>query len=111
MNVNKMVGIGRAALIALAFSFGVVHSVAQGAETKTWTCETPSNDEQRKVVVEVIYDNPPNKLPAQVSYTKFGEVINDALWRCDFTEGFCEEKAKELVKKFSDSDGWKCVGE
>ena len=61
---------------------------------------------------EVIIEYPESgALPCKVIYNKPTEGFEKrVLWRADNVEGFCEEKANELVTKL-ESLGWKCYGE
>lgn len=100
----------------LVMAFVAPFTVAQGTDVTaesadSWTCEPPASHAQQDVVlVEMIYDNPPNKVPARVSYTKFGTLVSDSLWSCQNEAGWCEDKARKFVKeKFADV-GWTCTG-
>ncbi|WP_020210462.1 hypothetical protein [Gilvimarinus chinensis] len=49
-------------------------------------------------VIEVAYLLPDQAVPCEVRYQKNGEQA-EVLWRADNQEGFCEGKAKQMVKE------------
>lgn len=65
-----------------------------------------------ETIREVIIEYPDGgTLPCKVIYNKPTEGFEKSvLWQADNMEGFCEEKANELVSKL-ESWGWKCYGE
>jgi hypothetical protein len=77
---------------------------AVNAFADSWSC---SHDNLvREVVIESPEDSP---LPCTVVYKKQTEGVEDQrLWSADNQEGYCEEKAKELVTRL-ESWGWVCM--
>lgn len=72
----------------------------------SWSCM--HNENIREVIIE--YQGP-GTLPCKVIYNKPTEGFEKrVLWQADNMEGFCEEKANELVAKL-ESWGWKCYGD
>jgi hypothetical protein len=66
------------------------------------------NENIREVIIEYPESG---ALPCKVIYNKPTEGFEKrVLWRADNVEGFCEEKANELVTKL-ESLGWECYGE
>jgi hypothetical protein len=66
------------------------------------------NEQVREVIIEY---SGTGSLPCKVIYNKPTEGFDrQVLWQADNLEGFCEEKANELVTKL-ESWGWKCYGE
>lgn len=63
------------------------------------------DNEQR--VITLFYFNQ-TSLPCEVKYTKDGET--QTLWSAHYEEGYCEEKARELIENQS-SWGWDCVSD
>lgn len=70
----------------------------------SWSC---SHDD---LVREVIVAYPQGgSLPCDVVYKKQTEGVEDqALWSAENEEGYCEEKARELVARL-ESWGWVCL--
>ena len=70
----------------------------------SWNC---SHDD---LVREVIIEYPQGgSLPCDVVYKKQTEGVEDqVLWSADNEEGYCEEKARELVANL-ESWGWVCL--
>ena len=56
-------------------------------------------------VISVVYLVDGQKVPCEVQYSKNGET--ETTWSAQSEEGYCEEKAKELVEK-QVSWGWSC---
>ncbi|MGD2161413.1 MAG: hypothetical protein PVG94_09550 [Gammaproteobacteria bacterium] len=77
-----------------------------GVYADSWSCMRDEN------IREVIIEYPESgQLPCKVIYNKPTEGFETrVLWRADNEEGFCKEKANELVAKL-ESLGWKCYGE
>lgn len=77
-----------------------------GVYATSWSC---MHDEK---IREVIIEYPDGgTLPCKVIYNKPTEGFDKSvLWQADNVEGFCEEKANEMVNKL-ESWGWKCYGE
>ena len=77
-----------------------------GVYATSWSC---MHDEK---IREVIIEYPDGgTLPCKVIYNKPTEGFEKrVLWQADNMEGFCEEKANEMVSKL-ESWGWKCYGE
>ena len=77
-----------------------------GVYAASWSC---MHDEK---IREVIIEYPDGgTLPCKVLYNKPTEGFEKrVLWQADNMEGFCEEKASEMVSKL-ESWGWKCYGE
>ncbi len=70
----------------------------------SWNC---SHDD---LVREVIIDYPQGgSLPCDVVYKKQTEGVEDqVLWSAENEEGYCEDKARELVATL-ESSGWVCL--
>jgi hypothetical protein len=79
-------------------------SVCFNVYADSWNCS--SSD----LVREVIIDYPEGgSVPCHVIYKKQTEGFEDqVLWSADNTEGYCEEKARELVANL-ESSGWVCL--
>lgn len=45
------------------------------------------------------------KVPCEVNYTR--NSVDRILWKAQYNEGYCEEKAAKFVNKLRDS-GWSC---
>ena len=68
----------------------------------TTTCTSGSQER----VISVVYLVEGQKVPCEVQYTKNG--VTETPWSAQNEEGYCEEKAKELVEK-QISWGWDCT--
>jgi len=79
-------------------------SVCFNAYADSWNCS--SSD----LVREVVIDYPQGgSVPCNVIYKKQTEGFEDqVLWSADNLEGYCEEKARELVANL-ESSGWVCL--
>jgi len=60
--------------------------------------------------IEVVYTDPELALPCEVLYDKQNEGAHSTLWRAENNQGYCEEKARQLVQKHL-SWGWLCSEE
>ncbi|UCB53706.1 MAG: hypothetical protein JSW45_06945 [Thiotrichales bacterium] len=82
----------------------IVFSVSVNAHADTWNC---SRDD---LVREVIIEYPQGgSIPCDVVYKKQTEGVEDqVLWSAENEEGYCEEKARELVENL-ESWGWVCL--
>lgn len=60
-------------------------------------------------VIEVVYLNPPAKVPCEVNYSKQTEEpgVTSTPWSAANLEGYCEEKAAEFAQK-QEGWGWDC---
>ena len=83
-------------ILALSVSFNVY--------ADSWNCS--SSD----LVREVVIDYPQGgSVPCNVIYKKQTEGFEDqVLWSADSLEGYCEDKARELVANL-ESWGWVCL--
>ena len=79
-------------------------SVCFNAYADSWNCS--SSD----LVREVVIDYPQGgSVPCNVIYKKQTEGFEDqVLWSADNLEGYCEDKARELVANL-ESSGWVCL--
>ena len=79
-------------------------SVCFNAYADSWNCS--SSD----LVREVVIDYPQGgSVPCNVIYKKQTEGFEDqVLWSADNLEGYCEDKARELVASL-ESWGWVCL--
>ena len=79
-------------------------SVCFNAYADSWNCS--SSD----LVREVVLDYPQGgSVPCNVIYKKQTEGFEDqVLWSADSLEGYCEDKARELVANL-ESWGWVCL--
>ena len=79
-------------------------SVCFNVYADSWNCS--SSD----LVREVVIDYPQGgSVPCNVIYRKQTEGFEDqVLWSADKLEGYCEDKARELVAKL-ESWGWVCL--
>ena len=79
-------------------------SVCFNAYADSWNCS--SSD----LVREVVIDYPEGgSVPCNVIYKKQTEGFEDqVLWSADNMEGYCEDKARELVANL-ESWGWVCL--
>ena len=79
-------------------------SVCFNAYADSWNCS--SSD----LVREVVIDYPEGgSVPCNVIYKKQTEGFEDqVLWSADNMEGYCEDKARELVANL-ESSGWVCL--
>ena len=79
-------------------------SVCFNAYADSWNCS--SSD----LVREVVIDYPQGgSVPCNVIYKKQTEGFEDqVLWSADNLEGYCEDKARELVADL-ESWGWVCL--
>jgi hypothetical protein len=79
-------------------------SVCFNAYADSWNCS--SSD----LVREVVLDYPQGgSVPCNVIYKKQTEGFEDqVLWSADNLEGYCEDKARELVANL-ESWGWVCL--
>jgi hypothetical protein len=79
-------------------------SVCFNAYADSWNCS--SSD----LVREVVIDYPQGgSVPCNVIYKKQTEGFEDqVLWSADNLEGYCEDKARELVANL-ESWGWVCL--
>lgn len=57
--------------------------------------------------IEVVYTNPPDRVPCEVHYTRGNEAR--ALWRSQHQDGYCEARAREFAGKHA-GWGWSCTG-
>ena len=82
----------------------LAHSVCFNAYADSWNCS--SSD----LVREVVIDYPEGgSVPCNVIYKKQTEGFEDqVLWSADSLEGYCEDKARELVANL-ESSGWVCL--
>lgn len=88
----------------ILFVFAV--SAAFTAHADSWNCS--STDLVREVVIEYL-DPAGAPVPCHVIYKKHTEGFEDqVLWSAENLEGYCEEKAKDLVAKL-ESWGWVCL--
>lgn len=77
---------------------------ATNASAESWNCS--SGDLVREVVIEYPQGS---ALPCKVIYKKQTEGVYDQeLWSADSTEGYCEEKAADLVARL-EGWGWVCL--
>ena len=78
--------------------------VCFNAYADSWNCS--SSD----LVREVVIDYPEGgSVPCNVIYKKQTEGFEDqVLWSADNLEGYCEDKARELVANL-ESSGWVCL--
>lgn len=89
------------ASLALALSLAGLSGMAMANDSYSYTCK--HNHEQRKI--EVLYLKRESKIPCEVRYIK--KDSEETLWTANYTEGYCEEKATEFVKK-QEGWGWMC---
>ncbi len=79
-------------------------SVCFNAYADSWNCS--SSDLVREVVIEYPEGG---SVPCNVVYKKQTEGFEDqVLWSADNLEGYCEDKARELVASL-ESWGWVCM--
>ena len=79
-------------------------SVTFNAYADSWNCS--SSDLVREVVIEYPQGG---SVPCNVVYKKQTEGVEDqVLWSAENQEGYCEEKAGELVANL-ESWGWVCL--
>jgi hypothetical protein len=79
-------------------------SVCFNAYADSWNCS--SSDLVREVVIDYPEGGP---VPCNVIYKKQTEGFEDqVLWSADSLEGYCEDKARELVANL-ESWGWVCL--
>ena len=79
-------------------------SVSFNANADSWNCS------QSDLVREVVIEYPEGgSVPCNVVYKKQTEGVEDqVLWSALNEEGYCEEKARELIVKL-ESSGWVCL--
>ena len=79
-------------------------SVSFNAYADSWNCS------QSDLVREVVIEYPEGgSVPCNVVYKKQTEGVEDqVLWSALSEDGFCEEKARDLVVKL-ESSGWVCL--
>lgn len=83
-------------ILALSVSFNIY--------ADSWNCS--SSDLVREVVIEYPQGG---SVPCNVIYKKQTEGFEDqVLWSAEGEEGYCEEKARDLVAKL-ESWGWVCL--
>ena len=83
-----------------------VFSAAFNAYADSWNCS--NSDLVREVVIK--YQDPAGApVPCNVVYKKQTEGFEDQiLWSAENDEGYCEDKARELVANL-ESWGWVCM--
>ncbi len=86
--------------IFIASIFGLLSLPIQSAAT---TCTQGQLSRQ----IEVVYVNPDLALPCEVLYDKRDEGSQRILWRAENSQGYCEEKAEQLIQKHR-AWGWQC---
>ena len=78
--------------------------VSVNAYADSWNCS--SSDLVREVVIQYPQGG---AIPCDVVYKKQTEGVEDqVLWSAENEEGYCEEKARDLVAKL-ESWGWVCL--
>ena len=75
-----------------------------------WSTVVICTQNQLTRKIEVVYTDPELALPCEVLYDKRNEGSQSSLWRAENTQGYCEEKARQLVHKHQ-SWGWLCSEE
>jgi hypothetical protein len=81
-----------------------VISVSANAHADSWNCS--NSDLVREVVIEYPEGG---SVPCDVVYKKQTEGFEDqVLWSAESQEGYCEDKARDLVAKL-ESWGWVCM--
>ena len=82
----------------------LLSGIAATAYADSWNC---SHDD---LVREVIIEYPQGgSLPCDVVYKKQTEGVEDqVLWSAENEEGYCEDRARELVARL-ESSGWVCL--
>ncbi|MGI9282418.1 MAG: hypothetical protein ACR2PX_22700 [Endozoicomonas sp.] len=88
------------ASLAILVGLGMT-GLASASDNYSYTC-THANQERK---IDVIYLQRESSVPCEVRYTKDGQ--EETLWNASYTEGYCEEKATEFVKK-QEGWGWSC---
>jgi len=79
-------------------------SVCFNVYADSWNCS--SSDLVREVVIDYTQGG---SVPCNVIYKKQTEGFEDqVLWSADSLEGYCEDKARELVANL-ESWGWVCL--
>jgi len=58
-------------------------------------------------IIDIVYESSTSKIPCEVIYQKSATEVK-TLWSAAHTEGYCEEKASEFVKKQTNW-GWVCT--
>ena len=82
----------------------VILGVSYSAYADSWNCS--NSDLVREVQIEYPAGG---SVPCNVVYKKQTEGVEDqVLWSAENEEGYCEEKARELVGKL-ESWGWVCL--
>ena len=87
-------------LISIASIFSLLTLPIQSAAT---TC----TQGQLTRSIKVVYADPDLALPCEVLYDKRDEGSQSILWRAENTQGYCEDKADQLVQKHG-AWGWQC---
>ena len=78
--------------------------ISAGVYADSWNCS--SDDLVREVIIEYPQGG---SLPCDVVYKKQTEGVEDqVLWSAENEEGYCEDKARELVATL-ESSGWVCL--
>lgn len=80
--------------LKIALAAGLLCEAAAADTNYHYVCTL--SDSRR--VIEVAYLVPEQAVPCEVRYQKDNED-SDVLWRADNQEGFCESKAKQLVRQ------------
>mgnify|MGYP001826766556 CR=1 FL=1 len=83
-----------------------IFSAGCNAYADSWNCS--SSDLVREVAIEYL-DPAGASVPCNVVYKKQTEGVEDqVLWSAENEEGYCEDKARELVANL-ESWGWVCL--
>jgi len=86
--------------LGLAIAVGMVSLPA-------WSDSVVCIQDQLTRKIEVLYLDPELALPCEVLYDKQEEGSQSILWRAENAQGYCEEKARQLVQKHR-TWGWQC---
>ncbi|WP_334078815.1 hypothetical protein [Microbulbifer sp. M83] len=82
-------------------AFLIALSVSSGSLAQDFTCVL--GDRERRI--DVVFADPPRKVPCEVRYTKAGQV--QSLWSAQHRAGYCESRAREFADRHR-SWGWEC---
>ncbi len=92
-------------IIAVWISLPVLFGASAGVSGESWICHKANLSRE----VLIIYPGAPKTLPCSVFYTKPDEnTVPRKLWEASNSEGYCENKATEFVRKL-ESWGWRCM--
>ncbi|WP_051785707.1 hypothetical protein [Endozoicomonas numazuensis] len=89
------------ASLAILVGLGMT-GLASASDNYSYTC-THAKQERK---IDVIYLQRESSVPCEVRYTKDDQ--EETLWNASYTEGYCEEKASEFMKK-QEAWGWNCA--